>query len=88
MANGDILFNEKYKDMSDESLINLIKAGDNHAQNFLLEDFLWNLIKELTKASLELILLNLELSKNIFIPFNNLEFVLLTVVLFPEFIFL
>ncbi len=39
MANSDILFNEKYKDMSDESLINLIKAGDNYAQNFLLEKY-------------------------------------------------
>jgi RNA polymerase sporulation-specific sigma factor len=39
VANSDILFNEKYKDMSDESLINLIKAGDNYAQNFLLEKY-------------------------------------------------
>ena len=39
MANNDILFNEKYKDMSDENLITLIKSGDNHAQNFLLEKY-------------------------------------------------
>lgn len=39
MANNDILFNEKYKDMSDESLITLIKSGDSHAQNFLLEKY-------------------------------------------------
>ena len=39
MANNEILFNEKYKDMSDESLITLIKAGDSHAQNFLLEKY-------------------------------------------------
>lgn len=39
MANNEILFNEKYKDMSDESLISLIKAGDSHAQNFLLEKY-------------------------------------------------
>jgi RNA polymerase sporulation-specific sigma factor len=39
VANNEILFNEKYKDMSDESLISLIKAGDSHAQNFLLEKY-------------------------------------------------
>ena len=39
MANNEILFNEKYKDMSDESLITLIKAGDSHAQHFLVEKY-------------------------------------------------